>query len=442
MSVTTSEGKKIKIGLALSGGGYRAAAFHLGVFKKLKALEILDNVDVISTISGGSIAGAYYALNKDDFNLFETEFKKCLQKSVLRKIIWSFGFWLPILFLLTVISLTIWDPFTLNFPNWVTILIVVTFLLGAILFQFKIISFTSLKIKAYKKVFFKENKISNLPNCPVLAINATNLSTGTLWTFSKKKASDSSYEYPKDKGNPIKFNCSEMPLAQAVASSTSVPIPFNPVLVEEKYFENKADYKRVSPKLIDGGLYDNQGVHKITQKNSSYACDIIIVSDGSQPFDNEFKAWNSGFILYRGIDVMMRKIKNLQFIRDVYSIDKEIAYFSLDWRYNLCLIEFVNAIRNNYVSQTVLNYHEIDSEMINKKSNEEMVEHISKKINFPKIIENGLTNTEIQIISGISTNLTALKINEIDLLSRHGEVLTELQITLYCPSLKFKNKNI
>ncbi len=32
-----------KIGLALSGGGYRAAAFHLGVFRKLNTLKILHN---------------------------------------------------------------------------------------------------------------------------------------------------------------------------------------------------------------------------------------------------------------------------------------------------------------------------------------------------------------------------------------------------------------
>jgi NTE family protein len=56
--------KKKKIGLALSGGGYRAAAFHLGTIKCLERLKLLDKVDVISTISGGSIAGAYYLLNK------------------------------------------------------------------------------------------------------------------------------------------------------------------------------------------------------------------------------------------------------------------------------------------------------------------------------------------------------------------------------------------
>lgn len=54
-----------KIGLALSGGGYRAAAYHIGTLRALHKLGILENVDVISSVSGGSITAAYYALNKE-----------------------------------------------------------------------------------------------------------------------------------------------------------------------------------------------------------------------------------------------------------------------------------------------------------------------------------------------------------------------------------------
>lgn len=51
-----------KIGLALSGGGYRAAAFHVGTLRAFHKLGILEKVDVISTISGGSITGSCYCL--------------------------------------------------------------------------------------------------------------------------------------------------------------------------------------------------------------------------------------------------------------------------------------------------------------------------------------------------------------------------------------------
>ena len=50
-----------KIGLALSGGGFRAAAFHLGVLKRLREIGLLDRVAVLSTVSGGSIVGAFWA---------------------------------------------------------------------------------------------------------------------------------------------------------------------------------------------------------------------------------------------------------------------------------------------------------------------------------------------------------------------------------------------
>ena len=56
-------GEPKRLGLALSGGGFRAAAFHLGTFLKLRELGLLDKVDVISCVSGGSIAGGFLAAN-------------------------------------------------------------------------------------------------------------------------------------------------------------------------------------------------------------------------------------------------------------------------------------------------------------------------------------------------------------------------------------------
>ena len=52
-------GEEKRIGLALSGGGFRAAAYHLGTFRKLQDLGLLDKIDVLSCVSGGSIAGAF-----------------------------------------------------------------------------------------------------------------------------------------------------------------------------------------------------------------------------------------------------------------------------------------------------------------------------------------------------------------------------------------------
>lgn len=51
-----------KFGLALSGGGFRASLFHLGVLACLADLNRLKSVRYLSTVSGGSIVGAAYYL--------------------------------------------------------------------------------------------------------------------------------------------------------------------------------------------------------------------------------------------------------------------------------------------------------------------------------------------------------------------------------------------
>ncbi len=68
--------KSIKFGLALSGGGSRAAAFHLGCMRALNDRGILDQVRTLSTVSGGSVIGALWAYSDDSFD----EFDKCMQK--------------------------------------------------------------------------------------------------------------------------------------------------------------------------------------------------------------------------------------------------------------------------------------------------------------------------------------------------------------------------
>jgi NTE family protein len=63
----------VMVGLAFSGGGTRAAAFSFGVLKELdrtrirdrgKAVSLLDRVDFVSGVSGGSVLAAYYGLRK------------------------------------------------------------------------------------------------------------------------------------------------------------------------------------------------------------------------------------------------------------------------------------------------------------------------------------------------------------------------------------------
>ena len=50
------------IALCLSGGGYRAATYALGTIDMLQLVELLDDVKLMSTVSGGTFTGVTYAL--------------------------------------------------------------------------------------------------------------------------------------------------------------------------------------------------------------------------------------------------------------------------------------------------------------------------------------------------------------------------------------------
>ncbi|MBI5852675.1 MAG: patatin-like phospholipase family protein [Planctomycetes bacterium] len=69
------------IGLALSGGGYRAAAFHLGTVEYLHAIGLGPSIKRMSTVSGGTIFGAAWTvalMEGRDFPDFVTGFRRFL----------------------------------------------------------------------------------------------------------------------------------------------------------------------------------------------------------------------------------------------------------------------------------------------------------------------------------------------------------------------------
>jgi len=70
------------IGLALSGGGSRAAAFHLGCLRALQDLGVLPRVRVISAISGGSLVAALWAYGPSDFGEFDATAVRFLRRGL------------------------------------------------------------------------------------------------------------------------------------------------------------------------------------------------------------------------------------------------------------------------------------------------------------------------------------------------------------------------
>ena len=71
-----------KLGLALSGGGFRATLYHLGVVRFLRDAGVLRDVTDIASVSGGSILAAHLALNWDQYNGDEQRFAKAAAQIV------------------------------------------------------------------------------------------------------------------------------------------------------------------------------------------------------------------------------------------------------------------------------------------------------------------------------------------------------------------------
>jgi NTE family protein len=423
-----------KIGVALSGGGYRAAGFHIGTLKKLDELGVLREVDVLSTISGGSITGAAYCLHQGDFKDFEVKMiTKLTTRSVIRYVLTSWLFFRAVIFCALFLGLSNW-----LYNQWVPfgILSIIAFIFVLVRYQFKILPVSRIIEKAYDKYFFQQATLSGLCEHPELAIGSTNLQTSRHFTFSKRKMEDSTYAYYKP---PVLFNGADFPIARAVMASSCVPFAFTPVSINEIYFRDPAMVASVDPKLVDGGVYDNQGIHKITQDNSSYACQIVLVSDAGNhlPFE---KSYNNTFtLLLRTVNTFMARIKNFQMMQNIYQVPnkREIAYQSLGWDLEDCLPGFYENLKTGNISPSVLTAHQLPDDWIKNPviHKNELLQYMEQKCHVKDILTNNLPKGRLQRIRQIGTNLTRIKPELVKDMIVHAANLTELQLRLYCPTL-------
>src|SRR5215207_2548929 len=73
--------------LALSGGGYRAMLFHLGAVARLNEFGVLQWLDRISSVSGGSLLAGHLAVRWKDLTFVDgvaTNFREQVARPVLR----------------------------------------------------------------------------------------------------------------------------------------------------------------------------------------------------------------------------------------------------------------------------------------------------------------------------------------------------------------------
>ncbi len=180
--------------LTFSGGGTRASAFSYGVMEKLKATTItvngqakrlLDEVDVISSVSGGSFTAAYFGLFGDAlFEEFEERFLyRNIQGSLVLRI--------------------------LNPVNW---------------FRLASSSYDRIDLAAdyYDKTIFKQQRFSQLIESrrrPFVILNATDIGMG------------SRFEFTQDQFDWLYSDLSSYGVARAVAASSAFPGLLSPMRV-------------------------------------------------------------------------------------------------------------------------------------------------------------------------------------------------------------------
>lgn len=418
-----------RIGVALSGGGYRAAAYHLGTLRALHNLGLLSDVDVISSVSGGSIIAADYVLNQSKgYKTFEGEFIQKLQKGVLCHTI------LYLIFLMCGISALMY--FT---PSGYRIYELIVFGIAFFFMWYSILPVSKIIAYSYNKRFYHEATLDQLPATPILSINATDLSTGNLFSFSQNRMSCFPYK------NSIQFSTKNFPVANAVMASSCVPQFFSPVKIEDS-FCTKKDNKVVKPLLVDGGLYDNQGAQRFTSNDSYFHVDYAIVSDAGNTIISSRWSINPFLVLYKTSDVLMRRIKNFQRQHNSYVPAENKAsifvYNDLMWTdYVNMPKRFVQNIKSGYIAKETIAAHGITNEQLERLYNPETSANEAQTIQ--EIIERNINwndfTTRIpqkhKTAASVCTNLIGLNTNQITSLMEHAEWMTELQIKMHLPFL-------
>ena len=315
MQAADSSASAAKIGLALSGGGFRAALFHVGVLARLAELGLLRRVEVVSSVSGGSIIGALYYIHaknllerkadseisdEDYIELVETihrEFRRAVQKNIraraflnLAKNVWM----AKATYSRSDRIGDLYDRFFYK-PAWGRERPKRWF--GLVDEQ---IALSELKIhpRGEPDDFRPDEDNGRRKNAkvPIILINATTLNTGHNWRFEAVRMGEplpddetarevyanvdknmrlepGYYEADTSSSKPHRAIATaqrDFPLAVAVAASACVPALFHPLSISGLY-------EGIRVELVDGGVHDNQGLQGLFDTD----CTHLIVSDAS-----------------------------------------------------------------------------------------------------------------------------------------------------------------
>ena len=277
----------MRVALALSGGGVRAAAFHCGVLQRLALDGLLESTTFVSTVSGGSlVVGLILCQNGHRWPRSEEFLDGVLQRVRAR------------LTTATLQGSYAWRSVALP---WRLARGRAHILAGQLEAQWGICG-----------------SMRDVPETPRWMVNATCYETGRNWRFSRRRMGDYITNYVLDPATPI---------ADATAASAAVPGAIGPLAIRSADYDWHR-YKNGQPvtgstpakryALWDGGVYDNLGVEPLFKPGGGFreGFDFLVVSDASAPLpldDNRVKRvlmpWRRALRL---MDVAMAQVRGLR----------------------------------------------------------------------------------------------------------------------------------
>lgn len=307
-----------KMGLALSGGGFRASIYHIGVLAALAEHDMLRHLEVLSCVSGGSILGAYYylllrkkyeekkTLDHQDYveiiKTLEKDFLEGVQQNIRSRLFSGFTGNLKMLFRK---KYTRTNRLGEMYEKY---------LYSRVTGSEEPIYISKLKINPVDNFNPKTDNWSRSDKVPMLVLNATTLNTGHNWQFTaswmgeppgnirqdvdvKKRLRRMYYDQAPEPYKKIR-------LGQAVGASSCVPALFAPVSMPGLY-------PGIDVKLVDGGVHDNQGIASILDQE----CKIVIVSDASaQMTDSDSAAVGQIPVFMRSDSIFQERMREAQLL--------------------------------------------------------------------------------------------------------------------------------
>ena len=410
-----------KLGIAFSGGGFRASLFHIGVLARLAELNMLRYVEVISSVSGGSIvAMQYYLMLKklleskpnadikqehylDLVQKLEEKFLKAMKVNIRMMAFRDFD--MSCESVTQRVGMLYQSEIYNDSYNWTGSFKVVPTQMNELLIE--------PKSDEHFKPHFNNIEIDN--KVPILIINATCLNNGHNWRFTASGMGESQYMYDTiiDKNKIHKYARYEkfeqekfknISIANAVAASSGVPVLFDPIELNGAYERGE------NIKLVDGGMYDNQGLASLIDEE----CSLIVCSDASGQFDDDEDPSSCRLkVLPRMNDALMDRARDLEY---------EIVHEMLESKKlnGLCVTHLKQCFQPTEVDK------EISIESINDEYSE-MEKIIYDKKLFSKDVQKGLSKVRTDLDSFHNMEAYSLSYSGYTVMSKWFEHIKEKQ---------------